>query len=846
MTAAHRSDAVGQIHRLYEEGTLSGLSDARLLERFLSRRDESAFSALVERHGPMVLGTCRAVLKDPNAAEDAFQATFLLLFRKAGSIRGRDALGGWLHRVAYRAAVQAGVDAARRRDEESKAVALRAAAVSPSNEHGAALHEEIERLPERFRLPVVLCELEGMTREEAASRLRWTEGAVRGRLAKARELLKRRLTRRGVTLAAPFPLATPSLPEGLLPATLQASSKQAAKAVAAVAAAVSRGVLVARVKAVTVGVLGLGATLAGVAIAYAAGSQPPGGGPPTGPIGAVVAWLDTHNGAFFQKSGPDTAINGRLIDLEGREVVGATVKVTQMWEPGEGGLEGWIDHVKRLGKHPYGLSAAGPLRGGPLPQATTGPAGYFRIAGLGRDRIAKVSVSGPGIETAEFYVMTREVPTVRVKDSERVDQTTLVYYGAKFDHAVAPGRPLVGVVRDRDTGAPLAGVKITGMVYIEHSAITMPGVEAVTDAEGRYRLTGLPISGGFKLFTEAPPGSPYPNGSFVSGTASPKPGPMTFDIAIKRGILVRGQLLDKATGKPVRGSVEYFAFPDNTGLKDEGYEAFKRSQPTRVITGADGGFALPGLPGRGLICARAQEQGFLKSVGAGEIKGQEPGMGAFRTYPMFCSLSDQNVFAEVNPAPGAGEVAKDLLLDPGRSVSGTVVDPDGKPIGWVQITGLDRFRLADQSVQGSGDFTVRGLPSGRYRLDFVHKGRKVAAFLPLTGDEQSGLMVKLQPWGTLTGRIVDEAGRPRTSVQLFSTIAEKSDPERGALEGNSIPVDSSGRFRIEGLVPGVKYDALATDMNTVTGIALDGVQVKSGETKDLGDVKILVEKPSGE
>jgi hypothetical protein len=121
-----------------------------------------------------------------------------------------------------------------------------------------------------------------------------------------------------------------------------------------------------------------------------------------------------------------------------------------------------------------------------------------------------------------------------------------------------------------------------------------------------------------------------------------------------------------------------------------------------------------------------------------------------------------------------------------------------------------------------------------------------AAFLPLKGDERGGLRVKLQPWGTLTGRIVDEAGHPRTSVELFSTIPDKPDPERGALEGNSIPVDSGGRFRIEGLVPGVKYDALASDKSTVSGTALDGVQVKSGETKDLGDVKIPREKPPGE
>src|SRR5207302_1538014 len=122
-----------------------------------------------------------------------------------------------------------------------------------------------------------------------------------------------------------------------------------------------------------------------------------------------------------------------------------------------------------------------------------------------------------------------------------------------------------------------------------------------------------------------------------------------------------------------------------------------------------------------------------------EIKGQEPGMGCFRTYPLYCTLGDHNVFAEVNPAPDSTVVERDLMLDPGRTVSGTVVGPDGKPLGWVQITGLDRFRLPDVSAKGSGAFTVRGLPSGRHRLDFVDKGRKLAAFLALEGDERAGL-----------------------------------------------------------------------------------------------------------
>ena len=178
MATAFRSGTLGLIRHLFESGTCTGLSDARLLERFVTHRDETAFAALVARHGSLVLNTCQTVLKDLNAADDAFQATFVLLFRKAGSIRGRNAVGAWLHRVAYRTALEAQSAAARRRDIEQAAGLLRGFETRPPNDSATVLHEEIERLPDRFRLPVVLCDLQGLTRDQAADHLGCTEGSL--------------------------------------------------------------------------------------------------------------------------------------------------------------------------------------------------------------------------------------------------------------------------------------------------------------------------------------------------------------------------------------------------------------------------------------------------------------------------------------------------------------------------------------------------------------------------------------------------------------------------------------------------------------------------------------------
>ena len=204
MASVHLGLALGHIHRLFGEGTLAGLPDVQLLKRYVNHRDELAFEALVERHGPMVMSVCRGILVDPNDAEDAFQASFLLLARKAGSLRVSGALGGWLHRVSCRVALQLKSEAARRRDRERRAAELAGTGSVSStawDDRDTILHEEIDRLPERYRQPIVLCYLEEMTYQQAANHLHWSEGSTQGRLRRARDLLKARLTRRGVTLS---------------------------------------------------------------------------------------------------------------------------------------------------------------------------------------------------------------------------------------------------------------------------------------------------------------------------------------------------------------------------------------------------------------------------------------------------------------------------------------------------------------------------------------------------------------------------------------------------------------------------------------------------------------------
>jgi len=217
-------------------------SDQELLERFIRSREQTAFATLVARHGPRVLGVCRRVLRDEHAAEDAFQNVFLLLARKAGSIHERTLLAGWLYGTACRTAAHARADAARRRGREALAEAGRPsgdpAVEAVARELSAVLDEEVGHLPERYRSPIILCHVEGQTRDEAARRLGCSPRTLQRHLERGRALLRARLGRRGVTLSAA--LIAPTLwgrpVEAAVSARLASAAVQAAVAAPSITA----------------------------------------------------------------------------------------------------------------------------------------------------------------------------------------------------------------------------------------------------------------------------------------------------------------------------------------------------------------------------------------------------------------------------------------------------------------------------------------------------------------------------------------------------------------------------------------------------------------------------------
>ncbi|HTU92288.1 MAG TPA: sigma-70 family RNA polymerase sigma factor [Gemmataceae bacterium] len=594
-------------------------SDEQLLHAFTTRRDQDAFAVLVRRHGPMVLNVCRRVLGHEQDAEDAFQATFLLLTQSGAGLRKQTALAGFLHGAAYRIALTAKRAAARRRKHENQAPAHLPS--DPADELSwrearALLDEEIGRLPEKYRTVFVLFHLEELSREETARRLGLKDATVAKRLAEARKRLASRLRRRGVELTAVLAASMlAAQPASALPSLLTATTIKAALATAAgeglagvVSASVAElvkgttaAVMMSKAKIATA--LLLTATLLAGAGAWtcrilttpqsaqtqeepsapsrksAARNEKlqqekekdvvvsgrvvdPDGKPVRGtkilflypsvqdipkkiwatsaddgrfaftaPGGLVRSryrekpWKDTHVLAAAEGYGfaavrlgkpgaeelalrlvkDDVPIQGRIVDLQGRPVVGARVGIYgSLYAPEKGDLTAWFAALKNA-KRDQNLVWYAPLTdlSSPafemlFPPVTTGADGRFCIRGIGRERIAALRIEGPAIATETIHVMTRPSETIRLSEDKYYPITAkITVFGPAFDLAAAPARPIVGVVRDKDTGKPLPGITIESETIAHRYRFGL--IRTTTDKNGRYRLIGFPKSDGNKI-----------------------------------------------------------------------------------------------------------------------------------------------------------------------------------------------------------------------------------------------------------------------------------------------------------------------------------------------------------
>jgi RNA polymerase sigma factor (sigma-70 family) len=926
-------------------------TDRQLLDDFASHRDEAAFTRLVDRHGPMVFRVCRRVLHQQQDAEDAYQATFLILARCHRSIRKREAVADWLHGVAYRTALKARRGAARRRNHEARSGKRTPASTGPSwDDVQAVLDEEIQRLPEAFRSAFVLCVLEGKTVAAVAAELGCKEGTVSSRLTRARQRLQGQLARRGIKLGVL--LAALSLVEGdcnaavagvLMQATVKSGLLVASgwpvvgvvpSRIALLATGVARAMMLNKASIVMAVVLAM-SVLAGACALTCRAIAAKDAGRPSLPAtaqktesstarpnakkqeaddkesigygGRVLGWdgrpvvgaklyvtsavvhenrqsptikdaitgrdgrfaftvpkekLDERftivavtapgQGTVWTELSPndrrddltirlvkdDVPITGQIVDLEGKPVAGATLTVLLVGAAIGEDLDSWLEaaRTRKLQKDQS-------LRAYKMPQspeAKTDAEGRFRLGGigLGRNRFIRVRLDGPTIASQYLTILTRPGKPIEVKEYRGQPGTTICY-GADFRHAAAPTKPVVGVVRDKETNKPLAGVTIESNKLANSNIPGRNIVQTATDDRGHYRLIGLPKGEGNKIRLVPRNDQPYVS---VHAVVPDTPGlePATVDFALKRGLWIEGKLTDKGTGKPVQGHVQYFALNDNPHLRD--YPGFAGTTPPLwgIKTKEDGSYRLVGLPGPGLVvvCQTGRHLTALERDDEFGMK-EEPSTSPYQLAP----LVNYMAVARIDPARGTEVLKRDLTLDAGWTFTGKLLDPDGNPLAGALGFGVnDRFPPWNSEGIKSAEFIVRTFsPRAPRDVLFMHPQKGLIGVAQPPKENGKSVIVRMEPGAAVTGRLVDGDGKPRAGVELEVTFHTKGKwggwpPMWRDYFPAHVKTDGEGRFRLEPLLPDFRF-RLSDGKGELT---FDGL--RSGRTKDLGDVQTKPEE----
>jgi RNA polymerase sigma factor (sigma-70 family) len=948
MANAQLNQVVREIHRLAGHDPGDDLTDGQLLQQFTGGLEEPAFEALVRRHGPMVLGLCRRVLRDAHRAEDAFQATFVVLFRRARFLHGRTSLANWLYTIAYHVALRARADAARRRRQERQVFDMPRTQASPDHlwhDLQPVLDEELNRLPDKYRGPIVLCYLQGKTNEEAARLLHCPVGTVKGRMARARAMLRTRLARRGISvstgllaaLLADKPAA--AVPHALVQATVQTTVLLAtgkATGLASPAVALAEGLLKAmfatRLKVATavlaaVAVLGLSVGVASrQALAQAGGQAAEGAKPASATQAASPApsrkatRTGVHPGAA-QPAREAVSITIRVRGADGRAVAGAGVAAIaqtarayqgkelnftclhagyhewgQLLTQGKTGADGrcrltfaradmshsygdaqWVTVVATAPGHAVGwsfvhakrdrveaevkLPAEQPLRGRLLdlqgqpaagvkvyvvkaarqtgkeytglrlfeeehgaawwpPAATTGKDGWFTLRGVNRqmdvtawprdDRFALGDVN---------FIAGQKIEPLLTLAAARVIEGRVIY---------------------EDTKRPVPGVFVHAVAY-PNKAVHNFWFTLRADRDGRFRVNHYRTER-YDFRTSDLPGQPYFAINFINLDWPKSERKHFIEIALPRGVVQTGKVIDAGTGKPVAGA-QLLYLPklyNNPRVKDPMHTW--THQIGRAVTRSDGTFQIAVLPGPGHLDVHGPGgvNYVTHRLPQHEVFGHER-MGGYWTTHEFVTLD----------VPETGRPPEVVArLQPAAAVQGMVVDQAGKPLTGAHMALVSL--AADAHRQGlvstvevkDGQFNVTGCdPDDEYAVLFLNPKTHQCGLTTMEGKpaRDRRLTVKLMPAGSARARFVDEKGKPAVQYPVIVRLKGVGPlhGRQGLMADQDSPfadafTDAQGRAVMsDNLVPGLRYVLLQPDLKEVKEF-----EVRPGEKLDLGAIVV--------
>jgi RNA polymerase sigma factor (sigma-70 family) len=556
----------------------------------------------------------------------------------------------------------------------------------------------------------------------------------------------------------------------------------------------------------------------------------------------------------FQLRRDDVPIEGRILDLQGRPVAGATVTAVKIAQYSPELLKSfrenhgvlWWDGIARASK-PM-LSGDDSL----IPAVSSGADGRFRMTGIGRDRAVDIAVTGESIDGLAAYVITSSDPAYIPIAGENKSKLL----GPRFDLVAEPGRAIEGVVRDRDSRRPIVGARISSYrIFWTNDSYYR------SDAQGRFRMIGQPRGTGARLWLEVEQ-QPYiaEDVRTLEQTPHDPSGvePAHVDVALKRGVWVEGKVVNRADGRPVSALVTYFPSRDNPHLKAWPDGAFAGDalfgNYAGFPTDVDGRFRAVALPGKGLLTVRTIAPGFLN---ADSLSPQATG-NYVNTDFLKRNLKGDQAAVPIDLGESEKSVIPDIALVPGRTQHVQVVDPNGRPVSDLRVFGpLSDVSYGDKgrAVVGA-EFTISlRKPGSVEEFEVVREDDRAGKLFQVKGDEPDPIRIRLVATGTVTGRLVDQESRPRPLVPIMVFQHSKTRP---SWKSNFHFTDTQGRFQITGLVPDIGYSLTAAKNRESIGSFSDERYIlndryrwvlkhqwaiKAGENQDWGDVHVKINNP---